>query len=222
MVNDKKYKDANYPCRRITELKELIYSSERLFADKPAFYQKRVKGGEYEAISYTETVRMMRALGTRLTDMELSGKKIGVIGESRFYWVLTYFTVVCGVGVIVPLDKNLPDGELQGLIERAGLSAIVYSDSCRKKVRHMMELSESPVEVFVSMDEKTHAGEGRYSLEKLIEEGQQLLDAGDERYVNVDIDPDQMSTLLFTSGTTGAAKGVMLSHRNLATNVMQL
>ena len=115
MVNDRKYKEENYPCRKITELKELIYSSERLYADQPAFYQKLTKGGEYSPITYSQTVRQMRALGTRLVDLGLSGQKIGVIGESRFYWVLTYFTVVCGVGVIVPLDKNLPDGELQGL-----------------------------------------------------------------------------------------------------------
>ena len=222
MVNDRKYKEENYPCRKITELKELIYSSERLFADQPAFYQKLTKGGEYSPITYSQTVRQMRALGTRLVDLGLSGQKIGVIGESRFYWVLTYFAVVCGVGVIVPLDKNLPDGELQGLIERAGLSAIVYSNACRKKIRTLFDLEGSPIKAFVSMDDKEHGEEGKYSLEQLIEEGQALLDAGDERYIDVDIDPDQMSTLLFTSGTTGASKGVMLSHRNIATNVMQL
>ncbi len=222
MVNDKKYKEENYPCRKITELKELIYSSERLFSDKPAFYQKFQKGGEYNPITYSQTVRQMRALGTRLVDLGLAGQKIGVIGESRFYWVLTYFTVVCGVGVIVPLDKNLPDGELQGLIDRAELSAIVYSNTCRKKIRNLFGLENSPIQAFVSMDEPEHGEGNQYSLARLIEEGQALLDAGDERYVDVDIDPDQMSTLLFTSGTTGAAKGVMLSHRNIATNVMQL
>ena len=244
-MNDKKYDGVYYKVRKVEDLKEMICSSAERFADHDAYLQKNKDTGKFEPIKYKEVKSDMDALGTRLVSLGLAGKKVAVIGETSYRWVLTYFTVVCGVGVIVPLDKNLPSGELLGLIERSGAEAIVYSDKCRKNIESLFDdpktiryliAMEDPSESKPSSDEAADeaadgetavnsAAEGKAEelcLSDLITEGRQMLEEGNTDYTDVDVDPDQMSTLLFTSGTTGAAKGVMLSHRNLASNCMQL
>ncbi|MBR2546811.1 MAG: AMP-binding protein [Eubacterium sp.] len=238
-MNDKKYDGVYYKFRKVEDLKELICTSAEKFADNDAYLQKNKETGRFEPVKYSEVKSDMDALGTKLIDMGLSGKKIAVIGETSYSWILTYFTVVCGVGVIVPLDKNLPAGELLGLIERSGAEAIVYSEKCRKNIAGLFDDPKS-IRYLISMEKSSSSGsqapddaaeaEGtdkadkaeELSLPDLLEQGRDLLDQGSTVYTDVDVDPDQMSTLLFTSGTTGAAKGVMLSHRNLASNCMQL
>ena len=232
-MNDKKYDGVYYKFRKIEDLKEMICTSAEMFADDNAYLQKDKETGNFEPIKYSQVKSDMDALGTKLVNMGLSGKKIAVIGETSYSWILTYFTVVCGVGVIVPLDKNLPAGELLGLIERSGAEAIVYSSKCKKNIASLFD-DPKTIKYLISMEEteskasgedkedKDEAAAEQIALPDLIEEGRDLVEQGDTSYIDVDVDPDQMSTLLFTSGTTGAAKGVMLSHRNLASNCMQL
>ena len=219
-MNDKKYDGVYYKVRKVEDIKEMICSSSEMFADNTAYLQKNKETGKFEPIKYKEVKQDMDSLGTKLVNMGLSGKKIAVIGETSYSWLLTYFTVVCGVGVIVPLDKNLPSGELLGLIERSGAAAIVYSRKCRKNIEELFEDPKS-IEYFIPMDEPTEREE-EIPLTVLVEEGRELLEQGDTSYIDVDVDPDQMSTLLFTSGTTGAAKGVMLSHRNIVSNCVEM
>lgn len=269
-MNDKKYDGVYYKFRKVEDLKELICSSAKLFSDHTAYLEKNKDTGKFEAITYEKVKSDIDALGTRLIDLGLAGKKIAVIGETSYTWLLTYFTVVCGVGVIVPLDKNLPSGELLGLIERSGAAAIVYSKKCRKNIKGLFD-DPKTIQYFITMEQteakaeatadaaaaETQAAEAdskasadeaadtaaaaadvpsdvtssaassadaaaSFALPDLIEQGRELLGQGNTAYTDIDVDPDQMSTLLFTSGTTGAAKGVMLSHRNIASNCMQL
>ena len=236
-MNDKKYDGVYYKFRKVEDLKELISSSAEKFADNDAYLQKNKDTDKFEPVKYSQVKSDMDALGTKLVSMGLSGKKVAVIGETSYSWVLTYFTVVCGVGVIVPLDKNLPAGELLGLIERSGAEAIVYSRKCRKNIERLFD-DPKTIRYLISMEgSKPSANESEPSdndsdapckgaeeltLPDLIEQGREMLEQGNTDYVDVDVDPDQMSTLLFTSGTTGASKGVMLSHRNIASNCMQL
>ncbi len=219
-MNNSKYDKVYYPVREIKDLKEMIVKSAELYHDRAAYLQKDKPGGTFCPITYGRFKDEMDALGTRLLDMGLKGKKIAVIGESCYQWILTYFTTVSGVGVIVPLDKNLPPEELKSLIVRSEASAIVYTKRSEKSIK---ELFDNPgnLEYFISIAKENHE-DGVLSLKKLIEEGQELLREGIREYVDADIDPDKMATLMFTSGTTGMAKGVMLSHRNIASNVYQM
>lgn len=219
-MNNRKYDGIYYPVREVTDLKDMIVKSTDLYKEHAAYLQKDKPGGTFQPVTYGRFREEMEALGTRLLDLGLQGKKIAVIGESCYQWILTYFTTVSGVGVIVPLDKNLPPEEIKNLIKRSGASALVYTKRSEKSIKDLFKESFD-LEYFISIGEEDHR-ENVLSMGKLIEEGRKLLREGIRDYVDAEIDPDQMATLMFTSGTTGMAKGVMLSHRNIVSNVYNM
>lgn len=219
-MNSKKYKDNFYQFRYIEDLKDMLDTSAQLFSEDPAYMVKDVPGGEYRSITYAELKRDVDALGTKLIEMGLKNKKIAVIGENSYKWVVTYMATVNGTGVIVPLDRELPAKELKHLIERAGVSAIVYSKKLTKNVTEALDGVEG-IEYRISMAETEHT-DGVLSFDQLIREGSQLAEQGDRSFVNAKIDREAMCTLIFTSGTTGLAKGVMLSHKNISSNVYNM
>ena len=217
IMNNKKYDGVYYPVREVTDLRDILIQSTELFEDDTAYLVKDKDLGEFVPITYGEVRDDMDAFGTKLIDMGLKGKRIAVIGETSYYWLLTYFATVAGVGVIVPLDKNLPPDELKGLVERSGASALVYSDHSEKTIEELFT-DKFDIEYFISIDGEEHT-EKAYSMAKLIRQGRELLEDGDTSFTEAEVDPEDMATLMFTSGTTGLAKGVMLSQRNIAANV---
>lgn len=219
-MNSKKYKDTLYEFRYINDLKDMIDTSAELYAEDPAFMVKDVRGGEYRSISYRAFKADIDALGTRLIDMGLRGKKIAVIGENSYKWVVTYMATVNGTGVIVPLDKELPVKELHHLLERAAVDAIVYSKKLTKNVKEAL-IGIKGIRYQIGMDESEHTDEV-LSFDCLLQEGEKLLQQGEITFVDADIDREALSTLIFTSGTTGMAKGVMLSHKNISANVYNM
>lgn len=216
-MNKSKYDGEFYPVREARDLRDIIVKSAKEFKDETAYLEKDRPGGTFQPITYGQVKKDMDAFGTKLVDMGLQGKKIAVIGESSYYWILTYFATVSGVGTIVPLDKNLPPEELKNLVRRSGASALVYSKRSEKSIK---ELFDEPfdLEYFICMGHSAR-DEGVLSMAELIEDGNRLLKDGVRDFVDAEIDPNQMATLMFTSGTTGLAKGVMLSHKNIAANV---
>lgn len=228
-MNKRKYKDSLYPVRPITDLKDMIEQSAELFAEKPAYMVKDRPGGEYRKIYYRQFKADIDALGTCLLRMGLQGKKIAVLGDSSYKWIVSYFAVVNGVGVVVPLDKDLPVHEMESLLKRAGVSAVACSGKLESKLAEAL-FDGTDVEIVIRMDAPAHGSEDSdfgdeieaYSFDKLIEEGTIRIQEGNRSFLNAEIDPDEMCTLIFTSGTTGLAKGVMLSHRNLSQNVYNM
>ncbi len=219
-MNKEKFSGKDHPIREVTDLKDIIVSSSEMFADQAAYLQKDAPGGTYKAIRYAQVKKDMDALGTKFIDMGLKGEKIAVIGETDYHWFLTYYATVCGTGVIVPLDKNLPEEEIENLVERSGCAALVYTRKMEKKIAKLLD-NPYNIKYFISINGKEQ-DDRVLSLRKLIAEGRTLLEEGRRDFVDAEIDPNQMATLIFTSGTTGLAKGVMLSHKNIASNVMNM
>lgn len=219
-MNSKKYKDVFYEFRYINDLKDMLNTSAELFANCNAYLVKDVPGGEYRPILYKEMKNDVDALGTRLIDLGLKGEKIAVIGENSYRWVVSYLGITNGTGVVVPLDRELPPKEIANLIKRADVSAIIYSQKLENTVETALAEVKG-VRCRINMAAKEHQ-ENVLSFEKLLEEGAALISEGDRRFLDAEIDREAMCTLLFTSGTTGLAKGVMLSHKNITANVYNM
>ena len=220
MAGSKKYKNALYPVRPVADLKELINSSAALYGDAPAYLQKDRPGGKFKPFSYKRLKRDIDALGTALIDLGLKGSNIGVVGESRYEWIVGHLAVANGTGVIVPLDKELPAAELANLIQRAHLKALIYSGKMEKMLLEVLQNIEG-LEYIISMD-ADESDEVRLSFHELVKKGYSLMASGNHTFIDAVIDPDAMGILLFTSGTTGLAKGVMLSHKNIVSNVVNM
>ena len=206
-----------YEKREITDFKDLINQSVSIYGNKDAFWIKNAMG-EYEGITYKEFYRDIEALGTELINMGLKHEKIAVIGENRYEWGLTYLAVTCGTGTIVPLDKELPANELKYLLETANVKAIVFSDKLTDKVVEAVQGITS-IKYFINMDLEEDV-QGCLSFRKVLKKGANLIRIGDKKFANSKVNPDEVTVLLFTSGTTGLAKGVMLTQRNICSDIV--
>lgn len=215
--------------REIKDLRELIRGSAELYGDRPAFWIKKFKGDEYHQITYAQLQRDMDALGTRLVDMGLSGKRIAVMGQGCYEWFVTYLAVVNGVGVVVPVDKEFDAGMVQNVLDTAECDTIFYTGGEAKKINELKGITNKiKMDVYGDRTEADEPFEANIRPEdglhwkQLLKEGYELVQKGDDRYTGAGIDNKAMAVLLFTSGTTGTPKGVMLSHWNIAFDVMEI
>ena len=206
--------------RPITDLKHMLNTSVELYADNVAFRQRFEKDKPFREITYREALDTVNGLGTALIAHGLKGKRISVIGENCYQWATSYLAAVCGTGVVVPLDKELSAEELKQLIIEADVSAVLFAKKYEKMFKEMMASGDTGLEMLVNFSPADECGEGVFSWESLVEEGKKLVESGDRSFIEAEIYADEMSVLLFTSGTTGIAKGVMLSHRNICEDLM--
>lgn len=207
-----------YKQRKITDLKDMISQSVNLFGNRNAFF---IKGSneEYYNKTYNELKIDIDALGTALIDLGLKDKRIAILSENSAQWCTSYLTVTGGVGVVVPLDRELPFHEIENLIARAGVSAIIFSSKHEKDMLMLSQISKE-IEYYVNIDADTDKNNNFLSYYKLIERGKLLIQNGDKTYLDAEIDENTMCALIFTSGTTDLAKGVMLSSKNIVTDIM--
>ena len=195
----------NYTVPEYGTLKEMLAASTEQFADRPAFMEKI--DGMWRKKTYREFGADVAALGTELLARGFGGKRILVTGQNCYAWAVTYMAVVCGVGSIVPVDKEIPAEELANIARISEAALVIYGPKSAEKV----EALDPAVERF-----------GFAKLTELIFAGRRRLNAGDCAYAEAAIDPDAMCALIFTSGTTGVSKGVMLSHRNLCFDIREV
>ena len=206
---------------KFEDLKEMMQKSVEKFGEKAAFYRDGKGLEDSKKVTYKEFYHEINSLGTALIEMGLKGKRIAVIGENRYEWELSYLAVATGTGIIVPLDKALPENEIESLIIRSEVEAILYSskyDECMAKIQRQ---GNTKLKYFISMDlEKNDFN--KYSLKEITQKGKELLDNGNREFIDSKINNDEMSIMLFTSGTTNQSKAVMLSQKNICTNVKDI
>ena len=202
----------------VSDLKDMLNKTRKLYGDRPG-YKIKIEEGKYKTYTHNEIRDMVDYLGTALINLGLKNKRIAVIGENRYEWELAYLSVVCGTGIVVPLDKSLPANELEELVERSEVEAIFYSKKYEETVEKIKYSEKNKLKHLISMDTDIHK-EGIYSEKELIEKGKEFVEAGDRRFIEAKINPEEMSIMLFTSGTTSKSKVVALSHHNMVSNVM--
>ena len=199
-------------------LKEMIQKSGELYGKRPAYMFRTEQKGVYKTISHEEFRKDVDSLGTALIQMGLKGKRIALIGENRYEWGVSYLSVVNGTGIIVPLDKALPENELESLMIRSEAEAIFYSKSYDDAIKRIREAGKTNIKYFISMDLEEET-DGVYSQKQLIQKGKKAIQEGDKSFIEAEIDPEKMAIMLFTSGTTSVSKAVMLSQKNIIINI---
>lgn len=217
-MNSIKFKNELYENLNINNLRELIDIAAANYGKDAAFLVKDKPGGEYRPISYIAFRNDINNLGTALLDLGLANEKIAVIGENRYEWVISYLAVTNGVGVIVPIDKELPGEEIKNLVSRSGAKALIYSSKQGKKVLDAVA-GMSELKYLISMDSQREDDRNK-SLSALLEKGKMLIEVNNDiSYMKRPIEERKLCSIIYTSGTTGMAKGVMLSHKNITANM---
>ena len=206
-----------YEVRKIRDLRDMLQQSVELYGDRTAFMVKKERGGPYFDITMKEFADDVDAFGTALLQHVSAGSRIAILAETRYEWYVSYLSVTNGTGIVVPLDKELPGGEIAGMLNRAEVDVLIYSSS-KQKLLDEIKGKIPGVKIFISMDQPGER-EGVLFWGDLLEEGRKLLAGGDRRFLDAAIDPEAMTILLFTSGTTAAAKAVMLSQKNICANL---
>lgn len=208
----------------IKSFKELINIAVKKYPDNIAYKFKRNIGKQDQYIvekTYSQVKEEVEHFSTALLNLGIENSKVAVIGNNRYEWCITYFAVTTSNMVIVPLDKLLPEREIENLVVRSGVETIVFEEKYSDIFLKLKEKGIGKIKNLISMDLQKEIN-GVFSYSELVEKGKKLLKEGNELYKNINIDNEKMSALLFTSGTTAQSKGVMLSQKNITSNIMAM
>ena len=206
---------------KFENIKDMLKKSGEQFGNRPAYIYKTDVEGKFREITHKEFREEVDGLGTALIDLGLKDKRIAVISENRYEWGMAYLAAVCGTGVVVPLDKSLPDNEIESLINRSEVEAIFYSKKYDEVMNRLNEEGSTKIKYFISMDLEEKQG-NVYSQKELVKQGKKLIEDGNRKFLDATIDNEAMGIMLFTSGTTAQSKAVMLSHKNIVSNLMDI
>lgn len=201
-------------------VKDYINNSVKQYSAKNAFTIKEMENGEtyYKNVSYHEFGKKIREFGSGLLRLGLRGKRVAIIAANCYEWILTYIAVVSGVGVIVPLDKELTETELLTSLERSKAEAVVFDTKHADMVLSLEKEHGLGIKHFISTEK---LWEHIPSVNEIAEAGSLFLKTN-KSFDSYTPDPDEVASIIFTSGTTSSSKAVMLSHRNIASNLYDL
>lgn len=206
---------------KITDLKDMLNKTVKKFGSRPAYVFKTEEEGNLKEITYNEFKSDIDGLGTALINLGLKDKRVAVIGNNRYEWAVSYLAVTNGTGIVVPLDKALPNNEIESLIMRSEVEAIIYTSKYDEIMEELKDKKNTNLKYFISMDLEESTN-GVISFRKLIAKGKEQIENGDKKFLDAIINPDVMGIMLFTSGTTSQSKAVMLSHKNIVSDLMNI
>lgn len=194
-------------------IRDIINNSNNKYKDAIAIQEKKNK----KIVSYTyEQLRNdVYALGTKLIDMGLKDKHIAIVGENSYNWIVSYLAIITGVGVAVPLDKELDSEQISKLLEKGDASAVLFSKGFLYSIDEIIENSKLEFAACLNDTDKYT------DVQTLINEGRQLINEGSTVYEDSIVNVNELNVIMFTSGTTGFNKGVMISQNNLLVNIEQ-
>ena len=214
-----KYKRKLYGATKINDFRDLVNRYTSLYSDEVAFeYKVSPNATEHITITYSKFASDIKALGTALLNLRLSQKRVAIIAPNRYEWCLSYLAVTTSGIVVVPLDRALPDNEIEDLIIRSKAEAVIFDQKYAEVFNKIASENKSNLSSYICMDDLDNFT----SLSSLLQNGQSLLDNGDNKYDNVKIDNKEMSIMLFTSGTTSISKAVALSQSNICEDIYAL
>lgn len=198
-------------------IKEILYHSAQVYAKNIAFTikHKEEKKVSYEDVTYERLLKDVNKLGTAFYNIGLKAKRIAVIGKNRYEWVISHLANLLGGIVSIPLDKDLQYEELETSLIRSKADCIIFDEKLSPTIKQIQENNNTSLTNYICMGEV----DGFQSVKGLLEKGEVLLEQGKNEYLNANIDENVMNILLFTSGTTSQSKAVMLSQKNIASNI---
>ena len=208
------YEHTNY-----STVKEFFYEACEKYPEEDCILEKQDKKEPFKVTTYKDFYEDVNALGTALIKiLDQKDKRVIIIGETQYGWYLSYMAMLCGVGIAVPVDRELPENELENIVKRSKATAIIYSPRKAEDIKKIKE-NIPEVEYFIEMKSNKSLEGKDVGLNCLVETGKAMVKAGDDSFSKIEIDPDEFKVLIFTSGTTSNSKGVMISNRNLAENI---
>ena len=217
--NFSKEKQRGYEPTQYKTIKEIFNKVKDKYANNTFILEKFNPKEKFQEITYHEFAQDVIALGTALTQKyHLKDERVVIIGENTYHWYVSYMAMLCGVGIAVPVDKELPPNEIENVIHRSRASAVIYSTK-KKDVIKKVEDRLPEVKYFIQMNSDDTLQGREIGLNTIIAQGKELLEQKDNSFMEIPIEPDEFKVLIFTSGTTSNSKGVMISNRNLAENI---
>lgn len=214
-----KRKQRGYETTDYKTIKEVFDMAREKYSDNIFMLEKFTSKGEFTEITYKEFANDVIALGTALTKKyNLKDERVVIIGENTYHWYVSYMAMLCGVGIAVPVDKELPINEIENVIKRARATAVIYSTK-KADVIKKVEDKLPQVKYFIQMNSDDKLVGREVGFNTVIEQGKKIIEKGDNSFTKIEIDPEEFKVLIFTSGTTSNSKGVMLCNRNLAQNI---
>ena len=216
----------NYPIYKTTfidDMRSLVEESAQNFPDSIAIsYKDKPSDKEVKKVTFTQWRDDVRHLGTSLIAKGLREENIAIVGENTYGWCCAFFAVM-GIGsVTVPVDKELPIEDIDGIITTTSCKAVIYGKTAEEKIKELLKNGAlKSVELLVSIEPKTSIDESYLgdkklaSVAELQEKGAELYKSGDNSYYDYKIDVNKLASIVFTSGTTGKGKGVMLTQANI-------
>ena len=217
-----KNRKKNYPLYETTKfenIRVMVENAAERFPDKNALtYKKKATAKEALHYTYSEGRDFVRSIGTEFIAMGMRDANVAIIGEASPEWVFSYFALMSIGAVTVPIDKELPAEDMASILNTAACPYVVYSTAITEKIKKVKELVPS-LHTFVEMGDGCR--EFSVNLDTVRTLGAEKYSAGDNSYYDYDIDPKKLASIVFTSGTTGKGKGVMLTTENICMDMQQ-
>ena len=216
----------NYPIYNTTfidDMRSLVEEAAQNFPDSIAIsYKDAPSDKEVKKVSFTQWRDDVRHLGTALIGNKLREENIAIVGENSYGWCCSFFAVMAIGSVTVPVDKELPIQDIDGIITTTGCKAVIFGKTAEEKIKELLRnggLKSAELLVSIhqnsSIDKELLEGKTLTSVAELEAKGEELYKAGDNSYYDYKIDVNKLASIVFTSGTTGKGKGVMLSQANI-------